>query len=171
MCWPVLRITVVVLLTCRGLSHVRVQLYIMIGACGLRGGIRHRHHHPLADSCAVHGYVYIILPLTHSVRWLPSSVVFVEFRISSTLYLNYNNIIIQTRMWVQRQHTAHSTYRVVRCILYHDYYYDFNFFFPSHPALPPPSYYSFPTSKRCTAKFVTCSKKLTRFMHVVRTRV
>lgn len=34
--WPVLRITVVVLLTCRGLSHVRVQLYIMMGhvVCG-----------------------------------------------------------------------------------------------------------------------------------------
>jgi len=60
---------------------------------------------------------------------------------------------------------AHTALRST-VFLYHDhhYYSDFNFFFPpSHPARPPPWHYSLMMSKRRTAKFVTCSKKLTRF--------
>lgn len=44
--------------------------------------------------CCTWLYVYVILSFTHSARWLPSCVVFIEFWISSTLYLNYNNIIL-----------------------------------------------------------------------------
>jgi len=118
-CWPVLRITVVVLLTCRGLSHVRVQLYIMIGACGSRGGIRHHRHHPLAASCAVHSYMYILYYRLHTRRDVSRRVSYssnFEFLPHCSLYQNYNNIIkllllllLLSRHECRQHNGSHST--------------------------------------------------------------
>lgn len=127
MCWPVLRITVVVLLTCRGLSHVRVQLYIMMGhvVCGEEFVTATT---PRRLMCCTTVMMYILLYYCLRTRCDGSRrVVFIEFWIFSILC-----IIIFIRVYQCRRLTARVVFAymyfimniiIIRILI----------FFPSHP--------------------------------------
>jgi len=112
--WPVLRITVVVLLTWRGLSHVRVQLYIMTGhvVCGEEFVTTAT---PVDASCAiVMMYVFVLYDRLRSRCDGSRRVVFIEFWIFF-FHIVHNNTCIGVYYYFIG--TCDLQYRAVWCIL------------------------------------------------------